>query len=82
MPPAQASTMLSVSNCRTMRQRPAPSVARVASSRDRDAARASVRLATLTQAISSTNPTTVSIGHSSDRFRCMPNSLIGSTLAV
>ena len=64
-PPAQASTRLSVSSCRTMRPRPAPSVARIASSRDRDAARASIRFATLTHAISSTNPTTASIGTSS-----------------
>ena len=45
----------SVSSCRTMRQRPAPSAARTAISRWRAVARASSRLATFEQAISSTS---------------------------
>ena len=51
------SSTLSTSSCRTMRQRLAPSETRTAISRDRCAARASSRLATLAQAISSTNAT-------------------------
>ena len=52
------STTLSVSSWRMIRRRPAPSAARTASSRVRALARASSRLATLAQQISSTNPTT------------------------
>ena len=47
----------SVSSCRTMRQRPAPSAARMEISRWRTEARASSRFATLEQAISSTSVT-------------------------
>ena len=50
-----ASTTLSVSSWRTMRPRPAPSAVRTAISRARAAPRASSRLATLPQAISSTS---------------------------
>ena len=57
-PPAAASTRLSVSNCVTIRRRPAPSAARTASSRVRTVARASTRLATFAQHRSSTKPTT------------------------
>ena len=57
MPPPSDSSTLSVSNCRISRPRPAPSAVRTASSLSRAAARASVRLATLMQAIKSTNPT-------------------------
>ena len=57
-PPTAASTRLSVSNWRTTRPRPAPSAERIASSRDRAVARASSRLATLAQQMSSTKPTT------------------------
>ena len=53
---ASASTTLSVSSCRTMRHWPAPSAERTAISRARAAPRASSRLATLPQAISSTTP--------------------------
>ncbi len=49
--------MLSARNWRTSRARPAPSAARTATSRIRDCARASWRLATFTHAISSTKPT-------------------------
>ena len=53
-PPPSASTALSVRHWRTSRQRPAPSATRMASSRSRETARASIRLATLAHAISST----------------------------
>ena len=53
-PPAVASSVLSVSSCLISRPRPAPSAARRASSRSRPSIRASVRLATLAQAINST----------------------------
>ena len=57
-PPMSDSTRLSVSSCRMMRRRPAPSADRTASSRVRTVARASSRLATLAQQMRSTNPTT------------------------
>ena len=50
-PPSIARTRLSASTCRTIRPRPAPMAARIASSRERAARRASSRLATLPQAI-------------------------------
>ena len=46
-PPISDSTTLSVSSCRMMRRRPAPSAERTASSRVRAVARASSRFATL-----------------------------------
>ncbi len=52
--------MLSVSSCRTSRPRLAPCDSRMAISRRRAVARASSRLPTLAQAISSTRPTTPS----------------------
>ena len=57
MPPATASIRPSVASCRTRRQRPAPSAARVASSGSRAAPRASSRLATFNEAISNTTAT-------------------------
>ena len=57
-PPIVESTRLSVSSCRITRRRPAPSADRIASSRVRTVARASSKLATFAQHISSTNPTT------------------------
>ena len=57
-PPIRDSITLSVSNCRMMRRRPAPSAARTASSRVRAVARARSKFATFPQQISSTNPTT------------------------
>ncbi len=57
-PPISESTTLSVSSCRTMRRRPAPSADRTASSRVRTVARASSRLATFAQQMRSTKPTT------------------------
>ena len=56
-PPMTPSTALSVSSCRARRQRVAPSDARMAISCLRADARESNRLATFTQAISSTQPT-------------------------
>ena len=80
---------------RAARARRSPSAAAARSARGRRRAsrgsparaiatppRASIRFATLTQAISSTKPTTASIGTSGERFRCMPNSLIGSSRTV
>ena len=56
--PMADSTRLSVSSWRMTRRRPAPSAARMASSRVRTVARASSRLATLAQQMRSTKPTT------------------------
>ena len=56
-PPISARSTASVINCRTIRPRPAPIAVRIAISRDRPAARVSSRLATLAQAMSSTNVT-------------------------
>ena len=56
-PPATASSVLSVSNCRTTRERCAPSAARVAISRRRRCPRASSSVATLAHPINSTNTT-------------------------
>ncbi len=56
-PAAMASSRLSVSSCQTILRRLAPSAVRTANSLIRLAERASMRLATLTQAINSTNPT-------------------------
>ena len=58
VPPIADSTTLSVTSWRTILRRPAPSAARTASSRVRAVARASRRLATLAQQMSSTKPTT------------------------
>ncbi len=56
-PPTTPRMTLSVSNCRTSRERPAPRAVRTAISLSRAAARASNRFATFTHAISSTKPT-------------------------
>ncbi len=66
-PPASASSRLSVSSWRTSRSRLAPSAVRTAISFERAAARASNRLATLAQAMSSTNPTAPSSTSSAGR---------------
>ena len=50
-PPSPATSALSRKSSRTRRPRPAPNAERIAKSRSLMAARASVRLATLTQAI-------------------------------
>ena len=59
--PAPDSTTLSVNNCRTSRQRDAPSATRRLSSCRRAVARASRRLAMLAQAMISTSTTTTMI---------------------
>ena len=59
-PLIKPSSKLSVSSCRKMRLRFAPSAARIAISFCRAVARASNRLATFTQAINNTKPTTPS----------------------
>ena len=59
--PTAASTSTSASVCRTTWARRAPSAVRTATSRVRSAARASTRLATLTQAMTSTSSTAASI---------------------
>ena len=56
-PPITASSTLSVSSWRTSTPRPAPSAARIASSRARTVARAISRLATFATTISSTQST-------------------------
>ena len=56
-PPAPASSRLSTSIDRAIAQRPAPSDARIAISRWRDADRARSMLATLKQAMASSTPT-------------------------
>ena len=56
-PPIRPSSRLSVSIWRSSRRRPAPSAARIASSRCLEAARVSSRFATLAQAISRTKHT-------------------------
>ena len=66
-PPESPSTALSVRHWRTSRLRPAPRAVRMASSRSRETARANSRLATLTQAISSTTLTAPSSNHRVDR---------------
>ena len=57
-PPSPARSSASVSSCRNSRVRPAPSAPRIAISRALAEARASSRLATLAQTISSTTATT------------------------
>ena len=59
-PPIAPSTALSVRNCRASLQRPAPSAMRMAVSRVRPAARASIRFARFAHAISSTSATAAS----------------------
>ena len=56
-PPSAASSKLSVSSCRIIRVRPAPSAARIANSPRRCAPRASSRFVTFTHAIRSTRIT-------------------------
>ena len=81
-PPKSASSVLSVSSWRTSRPRPAPSAARIASSRLRRSMRDSIRLATLAQAISSTQPTAPSSTSSVGRARSVSSSPSPTTPAV
>src|SRR6185369_17724068 len=62
-PPTKASNMLSMSDCRSNRDRAAPNAVRIANSRALPVDRASIRLLTLTHAISNTNPTAPSSIH-------------------
>ena len=70
-PATNASSTLSTSSCRTMRHRVAPIETRTAISRERSAARASSRLATFAQAMSSTNATAPMSDQNSTRI-CVP----------
>ena len=81
-PPIAASIRLSDSSCANSRPRLAPMAARTASSRWRALPCASIRLATLAQAISSTKPTAPSSSQSADRVSCGRKLCFsGSTLA-
>ena len=77
-PPSIESMTLSVSNCRTIRPRPAPTAVLSAISRLRPIARTSMRLATLAQAISRTRPTAPSSTRSRVRAFRTSVSRIGS----
>ena len=66
-PPARLTSTLSVMSCWSRRSRVAPSAVRTAISFERVAARARSRLATLAQAMSSTNPTAPSSTSSAGR---------------
>jgi hypothetical protein len=77
--PANASTALSVSNCRTMRARPPPSARRTAISFFRAVARASSMFAMLRQAMSSTPPDS---GISTADIAAGPESVDGDELML
>ena len=79
--PASASSRLSVRSCRTTRQRPAPSAARIASSRRLPPARISSRLATFAHATSRTSVTAPSRISSGSREEPVSCSRIGTTAA-
>ena len=81
-PPAVATSRLSASDSRTSRQVLAPSATRTAASRSRPDARTSSRLATLAQAISSTNATAAARIFSAGRMPPTVRSSIGSASAV
>ncbi len=75
-----ASSTLSVSNCRTIRERPAPSAARIASSPRRWAPRASRRFVTFRQAIISTNATAPAIATSEGLTALVTSCCSGCTI--
>ena len=79
-PPSDSST-LSVNNWRTTRPRSAPSAARMANSRLRAVARASSKLATLAQAMISTNPTAPTSSSSVGRMYPTMSSFIRTSFA-
>ena len=81
-PPANESSTLSVRSWRTIRPRPAPIAARIAISRDRTPARASSRLATFAQAMSSTAVTAPSRIRSAGRTLRTMIRCIGSTVKL
>jgi hypothetical protein len=78
-PPITESTTLSVSSWRTSRPLPAPNATRTATSRSRAAARASSRLATFAQAMSSTSPTAPLKTRSAGRTSPTRSSFIATT---
>ncbi len=80
-PPATASTALSVSSCRAMAQRLAPSAVRSANSPSRTVARTSSRWATLAHAISSTSATAPSRTSSAGRA-CLTTSSCSGTARI
>ena len=73
VPAMSASTRLSVSSCRAMRPRLAPSDSRTAISRRRAAALASSRLPTLAHASDSTSITAASTGVNIERALVLPS---------
>ena len=81
-PPQSASKRLSVRNCRIKRKRLAPSAARIAISRPREAVRASSRFATFTHATSSTMPTAPSSTSSESRAGSLTTSFSGLILTT
>ena len=81
-PPSIESSTLSVSSWRTMRLRPAPMAERMAISRARPVARASSRLATFAQAISSTQPTAPNRTKSAARTLRTMSCCIGSAVKL
>ena len=81
-PPAAASTRLSTRSWRTRTVRPAPRAERTASSRSRSPERTSTRLATLTQAISSTSQTAPKTARIGVRAGPMTVSRIGSRVTA
>ena len=72
----------SVRSCRTTRVRPAPNARRNANSFSRAAPRASIRFDTLTQAISSTNPTNANTAVKTGCTSFTPSSAMGVTATV
>ena len=81
-PPSVASSTLSVSICRMSRRRLPPIAVRMAISRSRVVARASSRLATFAQPISSTNPTAPSSTSSAGRTFPTTRSASGSAFRL
>src|ERR1700761_403035 len=83
-PPAStASSVLSTKNCRTTRQRVAPTESRIAISRRRPTLRTKIRFATFAHASSNTNPEiAISIGNSTYKYPFAPNGPRQSGYAV
>ena len=77
-PPNTASAMLSVSNCRMMRERVAPSAERIVISRVLSLESASSRLATFAQAIRSTSVTPANNASSGARTSFTASPCIGT----
>jgi len=81
-PPVSANKVLSVRSCRMMRERLAPSAVRSDISLTRAAERTSMRLATLTAAISSTSVAAAIRTSKANRTSPRMNSLTGSALKL